>query len=75
MAGFTVLDFVLMYMGQRSIYFVGVLLLRIVAAWIICIWYAENTGRLEDKPAAQDVEEAALDQDGPERSVTLTKSN
>jgi L-asparagine transporter-like permease len=48
-AGFIVLDLVLMEIGQKAVGVTGIVLLCLIAAWIGVVWYAESTEMLEDK--------------------------
>lgn len=47
-AGFIVLNLVLININQKVIGVIGIILLFLNAVWIVCIWYIESTGGLED---------------------------
>jgi hypothetical protein len=48
-AGFIVLDLVLMQIGQSAVGIIGIVFLCLIAGWIGIVWYAESTEMLEDK--------------------------
>jgi hypothetical protein len=47
-AGFIVLNLVLISIDQKAMGITGIILLFLNAVWIFGIWYVEGTGRLED---------------------------
>lgn len=48
-AGFVVLNVVLMEIGQNAVGVIGIVLLCLIAAWIGIVWYAESTEMFEDR--------------------------
>jgi uncharacterized protein YacL len=52
-AGFVVLNLVLMEIGQNAVGIIGIVLLCLIAAWIGIVWYAESAEMLEDKTSVK----------------------
>lgn len=53
-AGFVLLNIVLMNVGQRALGIVGITLLGVIPVWYYCITLMENAGHLEDSPTAEE---------------------
>ena len=47
-AGFTLLDIVLISIHKKAVGIVGIAMLYLIPAWYFCVSYAETTGLLND---------------------------
>jgi uncharacterized membrane protein YfcA len=70
-AGFVVLNLVLMKIGQNAVGVTGIVLLCLIAAWIGVVWYAESSEMLEDKTA--DKQKPIQSQHGASKGGTETQ--
>ena len=53
MAGFTILDIVLINIGKKAVGIVGIVLLYLIPAWYFCVSYAEKTGMMHHVPSGR----------------------